>query len=143
MNHNKRDYLTISVFASNTRLSVKALRLYDRLDLLKPDYTDPSSGYRFYHVEQIHKARLIRMMRLMDMPLTLIRQILSEPDDEAEQLIEAYLEDLRAKVDLAGHVVQTLIQTLRGEDIPMPFEIEVKQVQKQTILSSTHHIKVN
>ena len=143
MNDKQSDLQTISIFASSTRLSVKALRLYDQLDILKPAYIDPSSGYRYYHVEQIHTARLIRMMRLMDMPLALIRQVLDVSPDEAEQLILAYLDELQAKLERAGHVVQTLIHTIKGETQPMAFEVNVKTVEAQPIISLTYHVKVD
>ena len=38
--------LTIGEFAHRTRLSVKALRLYDQLGLVTPAMVDASSGYR-------------------------------------------------------------------------------------------------
>jgi hypothetical protein len=47
------DLMTIGAFAERTRLSPKALRLYDRLGLLPPVRTDPVSGYRFYGEDQV------------------------------------------------------------------------------------------
>jgi PPM family protein phosphatase len=38
------ELMTIGEFAGRTRLSAKALRLYDRLGLLRPAQTDPFSG---------------------------------------------------------------------------------------------------
>jgi hypothetical protein len=40
--------LTIGVFAKASRLSPKALRLYDELGLLTPARVDPVTGYRRY-----------------------------------------------------------------------------------------------
>jgi PPM family protein phosphatase len=39
------ELLTIGAFAKASRLSPKALRLYDELGLLVPALTDPLSGY--------------------------------------------------------------------------------------------------
>ena len=69
MNHPKHPLLSIGSFASAARLSLKALRLYDRLDICKPSYVAPESGYRYYQVTQLRDARLIRMMRQMEIPL--------------------------------------------------------------------------
>jgi DNA-binding transcriptional MerR regulator len=143
MNPKRSDLLTIKLFSTNTQLSLKALRLYDQLGILKPLYTDLASGYRYYHVDQIHTARLVRMMRLMDMPLATIRQVLEASPDEAERLILAYWEDMQRRVVLAGHVVQTLIHSLKGEVVPMSLEVHVKAVDTQPVLSVTHHVKVN
>lgn len=40
--------LSIGVFSRRSRLSLKALRLYDRLGLLTPACVDRDSGYRRY-----------------------------------------------------------------------------------------------
>jgi protein phosphatase len=42
----RMDLLTIGAFARASRLSPKALRLYDELDLLRPARVDPDTGYR-------------------------------------------------------------------------------------------------
>jgi len=46
-----KDLLSIGSFANMTRLSIKALRLYDELDILKPLHIDPQSGYRYYGID--------------------------------------------------------------------------------------------
>jgi hypothetical protein len=40
--------LRIGDFAQLSRVSTKALRIYDRLGLLKPCQVDATTGYRFY-----------------------------------------------------------------------------------------------
>lgn len=49
-------------------LSIKALRLYDRLGLLQPAAVNQYNGYRRYHEDQLFAARLIAMLRRLDMP---------------------------------------------------------------------------
>jgi protein phosphatase len=67
------ELLTIGAFAKASRLSPKALRLYDELGLLVPARTDPSSGYRLYDPAQLERARLVARLRLLGMPLARIR----------------------------------------------------------------------
>ena len=50
---------SIGEFAAATRLSPKALRLYDELGLLPPARVDPDSGYRWYAEDQVERARLV------------------------------------------------------------------------------------
>ncbi|MFY9863288.1 MAG: MerR family transcriptional regulator, partial [Trebonia sp.] len=50
--------LTIGEFARASRLSPKALRLYDELGLLRPVRVDEYSGYRYYSPDQLDQARL-------------------------------------------------------------------------------------
>jgi protein phosphatase len=69
------DLLTIGAFARASRLSPKALRLYDELELLRPARVDPDTGYRFYALGQLRRARLVAWLRRLGMPLTLIREV--------------------------------------------------------------------
>ena len=47
--------LTIGEFARASRLSPKALRLYDELGLLRPVRVDEYSGYRYYSPDQLDR----------------------------------------------------------------------------------------
>ena len=73
------DLLSIGAFARRSRLSHKALRVYAELGLLAPAWVDPESGYRFYRAGQIERARLIGLLRRLDMPLARIGQVLELP----------------------------------------------------------------
>ena len=87
--------LSIGAFASLARLSLKALRLYDQLNLLQPRWVDPQTGYRYYGEDQLKSARMIRNMREMDMPLATIRLVLAALADsptQAEALASEYAE---------------------------------------------------
>jgi PPM family protein phosphatase len=70
------DLVSIGEFARLSRLSAKALRLYDELGLLPPARVDPESGYRFYEVEQLDRARLVASLRQIGVTLAQIKVIL-------------------------------------------------------------------
>ena len=88
MNDTRYNLLAIGAFAGAAQLSLKALRLYAQLGILPPSYVDPDSGYRYYHAQQLHRARLIRMLRQIDMPLATIRRVLAASPIEAQQLLQ-------------------------------------------------------
>jgi PPM family protein phosphatase len=67
--------LTIGEFARASRLSPKALGLYDELGLLTPARVDPVSGYRLYEPGQLDRARLVAWLRRLGMPLARIRVV--------------------------------------------------------------------
>lgn len=50
-------------------ISVSSLRHYENVGLLAPEYTDPSSGYRYYSVEQFEILNTIRYLRPHPLPL--------------------------------------------------------------------------
>ena len=64
------ELVTIGAFARASRLSPKALRLYDSLGLLTPAHVDEVSGYRFYRTDQLEQARLVAWLRRLGMPLS-------------------------------------------------------------------------
>jgi DNA-binding transcriptional MerR regulator len=69
---------TVSVgrFATMTHLSVKTLRHYHQVGLLEPAEVDPETGYRYYTLEQLPTAQLIRRLRDLRMPVADVRAVL-------------------------------------------------------------------
>jgi DNA-binding transcriptional MerR regulator len=76
--------MQIGRFARLTGLTVRALRHYDELGLLRPAGVDPESGYRSYEPEQAERAETIRMLRQLEVPLDDIARVL-DSDDPALQ----------------------------------------------------------
>ncbi len=69
------DLLVIGRFARLAGLSVGALRHYDELDLLRPAWVDPETGYRSYRRDQLETARTIVRLRDLEVPLETIRAL--------------------------------------------------------------------
>jgi DNA-binding transcriptional MerR regulator len=75
---------TIGEFAVLGRVSVRMLRHYDAIGLLRPAFVDPHTGYRYYRAAQL--GRLDRVVALKDLGLTLeqVRTVLDDRLDVAE-----------------------------------------------------------
>jgi DNA-binding transcriptional MerR regulator len=71
--------LTIGAFARLGGVSVRTVRHYEQVGVLKPAETDPTTGYRFYRARQL--ARLHRIQALKDLGLSL-QQLAPLLDDE-------------------------------------------------------------
>lgn len=65
----KEKYLSISELAKLRNISTDTLRYYDKINLLKPGYVDPFTGYRYYSIRQYEKLGTIRELRSLGMPL--------------------------------------------------------------------------
>jgi protein phosphatase len=106
------EMLTIGAFAKVCRLSPKALRLYDELDLLRPARVDPDTGYRYYATEQLEQARLVAWLRRLGMPLARIRTVCALEPGPAAREIRAYWAGVEAETatrrDLAAFLVHHL-----------------------------------
>lgn len=72
--------LPIGRFARLCRLSVKQLRHYDDLGLLRPAWVDPHTGYRYYRADQTRDALSIGLLRSLDVPLPAIGSVLAGVD---------------------------------------------------------------
>ena len=76
-------------------ISVSSLRHYENIGLLKPEFTDPQTGYRYYSARQFEVLNTIRYLRVLDMPLSEIADFLSGKDVD---VIEEKLHRQKAQV---------------------------------------------
>lgn len=73
-------------------VSVRALRLYDKLGVLKPGYVDEASGYRYYTTEQVQQLQSVISLRNTGFSLIEIKSVMDD-----EQYPERLLELLKKK----------------------------------------------
>lgn len=76
----KRELFQIGDVARMFHLSVGSLRHYERVGLLRPEYVDPDTGYRYYSTRQFECLNTIRYLRALDMPLEQIAGFLKNRD---------------------------------------------------------------
>jgi DNA-binding transcriptional MerR regulator len=127
------DLMSIGEFARLSRLSAKALRLYDELGLLPPAQVDPDSGYRWYAAGQLDNARLVASLRQIGVPLAQIQLILSLEPEAAAAQVGAYWSGAEAdhagRRDLAGY----LVDRLAGKRSVM-YEVKVRDIPARSLL---------
>jgi DNA-binding transcriptional MerR regulator len=135
--------LTIGVFARRSRLSMKALRLYDRMGLLVPADVDPENGYRRYRESQLVTARLIVMLRRLDMPLTQVADIIAAPGPEAAERLTAYWNEFEKRVASQRELASHLRSRLSGRDEPLGYpDVLIRDVPEQLVLVEQQHVPV-
>jgi DNA-binding transcriptional MerR regulator/effector-binding domain-containing protein len=115
--------LTIGEFSRVTHLSVKALRHYDEVGLLRPAEIDASTGYRRYAAAQVPVAHVIRRFRDLDMPLAGIREVLEAPDlATRDRAIVGHLERMERVLEQTQETVASLRTLLDGTGSDLPVE---------------------
>jgi len=115
--------LSIGEFSRMTHLSVKALRHYDEVGLLRPAEVDSSSGYRRYATGQVPIAQVVRRFRDLDMPLEEIRNVLNAPDVAArDQAVLAHLQRMQETLERTQATVASLQALLDGSRPTLPVE---------------------
>jgi DNA-binding transcriptional MerR regulator len=132
------DLMSIGEFARLSRLSPKALRLYDELGLLPPAQVDPDSGYRWYAAGQLDNARLVASLRQIGVPLAEIQRILSLEPEAAAAHVSAYWSgaeaDHSARRGLAGYLVDRL--TGKGN---VMYEVKIRDIPARSLLCLLRH----
>jgi DNA-binding transcriptional MerR regulator len=107
-------YLSIGDFSRATHMTVKTLRHYHQLGLLKPAAVDPLTGYRRYGTDQIPTAQVIRRFRDLGMLLDEIQGVLSAPDlRKRNERITAHLHRLEGELGRTQAAVASLRDLLR------------------------------
>ena len=108
---------TVSVgrFATMTHLSVKTLRHYHQVGLLEPAEIDPYTGYRYYTLDQLPTAQLIRRLRDLRMPVADVRAVLAASSPhERDTLIAAHIDHLETELAKTQSAVESLRALLEG-----------------------------
>jgi DNA-binding transcriptional MerR regulator len=100
-------------FGAATRLSPKALRLYAEHGLLVPARTDPGTGYRRYHQDQIPRARLIGRLRALRLPLTRIAVLLTLSPQARQAELRAWLSAQETELQHRRELVEAIDETDR------------------------------
>ncbi len=126
--------LKISEFSRLGSVSVKTLRYYDEIGLLRPAEVDSWTKYRYYHVTQLPRLRRIVLLKQMGFMLAEIGRILDHNLD-TDQLL--YLVRLRRN-DVAQQLHQFeqrlsdlnhWIEQLQQENNMSSYEMQVKEVE--------------
>ena len=133
--------LSIGVFSRRSRLSPKALRLYDRKGVLVPADVDPDTGYRRYRESQLGIARLVVMLRRLNVPLMQVAEIVTAPGAIGAELLSAYWESVERKLasqrELHAHITSRLL----GEEGRMVWpDVKERDVAEQRHVDQRHRL---
>ncbi|MEV0591895.1 MerR family transcriptional regulator [Nonomuraea cavernae] len=135
---------SIGDFARLGLVSVRMLRHYDAIGLLRPAHVDPATGYRSYQAAQLSRLNRIVAIKNLGFTLEQVRTILDDKVTAAElhgmvRLRRAQLE-AQISADLARlRVVEARLRTIETEGYMHPEEVVVKKLDPITVaeLSAT------
>lgn len=99
----------IGEVAKMFHVSVGTLRHYEQAGLLMPEYVDPETGYRYFGIRQFEVLNTIRYLRVLDMPLSQIREFLENRDI---QVIQEKLRQQMEEVDRRRRQLEIIEQKI-------------------------------
>jgi DNA-binding transcriptional MerR regulator len=131
----------IGDFSKLSRVSVKALRYYDELGLLKPAHVDHFTGYRFYSADQL--PQLNRILALKDLGFSLeqtmrllegalvpaqMREILLMKQAELHQRVQ----DEQSRLAR----VEARLRLIEQEDTMPEYDVVLKRIEATVVASA-------
>jgi DNA-binding transcriptional MerR regulator len=134
--------MSIGEFARRSRLSPKALRLYDGLGLLSPARVDELSGYRYYEGAQLEQARLIATLRQVGVPLAALKELLAlDPAELAEQ-VTAFWQEAESRHAGQRELVTSLVDRIAGRSTVM-HEVASREMPQRSLLCLKRNVDVS
>ncbi|WP_123745649.1 MerR family transcriptional regulator [Saccharothrix texasensis] len=133
--------LGIGEFSRRSRLSVKALRLYERQGLLRPAEVDTGNGYRRYREDQLAAARLVALLRRLDMPLAVVARIVAAPEDVRADLVGGYWAEVEHRMAVRrGLAAHLRVMLSGGKGLLDMYEVKQREVPDQVVLTEQRHL---
>ena len=116
----KENYYTIGEVSKIKGITIRALRFYDRIGLLKPSYIDPGSRYRYYHINQFVYLDIIKAARTMDIsPNDLIPYFNEKNSKGLMDFLDRHNERILLKIDdlqKIAHGINEVKKTLHSAE---------------------------
>ena len=143
--------ISIGEFSKICKVTVKTLRYYDRIGLLKPVHVDDMTGYRYYSREQLEKMLLIQRLKRYGFSLEEVRDILRCTEQGAllSQMLQQKEKLVREKKDmelaigeLTAHM-QNYERTGDLMDYQKGYRIEVKEVPARNVIACRQKMSVD
>lgn len=135
-------WMTIGEFATRTRLSPKALRIYADLGLVVPAEVDPASGYRRYQESQLERARLVALLRRLDMPLADIADVIDRDPAAAADAVTRWWEREEVVLTERRALIVYIQSRLKGEGEPPMREVSTRAIPERKVASVSRHVTI-
>jgi effector-binding domain-containing protein len=132
--------IKIGDFSKLSQVSIKALRYYDEMGLLKPASIDRETGYRYYEANQL--PRLNRILALKDLGFSLqqIGQVLNEgvSSEQLHGMLRLKRAELQRQITdeqerLAR--IEARLSMIDMEDAMSSYDVVLKHVDAQLVAS--------
>lgn len=130
----------IGDFSRMSRVTVKALRHYDAVGLLRPSHVDDASGYRYYTAEQL--PQLYRILALKDIGFSLeqIASLLQKgvAAQELHGMLRLRQAEIESKIQEEQERlirVEARLKLMEQENIMANYDIVIKSVEPIRVVS--------
>jgi DNA-binding transcriptional MerR regulator/effector-binding domain-containing protein len=141
-----KEYFTIGEVSKLFSVKIATLRYYDEIGLLRPEFSDEKTNYRYYSTQQFERLNSIKYLRALDLPIseiidffnyreidTLVEMLRKKKDEVAKkkrelELIEIKIANRLMKIEEA---VSSHLDTISEVKLP---EMRVAYLRREYLL---------
>jgi len=140
----KNDLFTIGELSKISRISVKTLRYYDQIDLLKPSFIDPENHYRYYSWNHIFTISIIKELKLFEFSISEIKELLKR--DDLDRIVLLYrqkkaeiekqlfhLENIKTRIENRFETFENYFRQKKEEELLLNY-IELKEIPQRSVV---------
>jgi len=102
---------TVNKLATLSGVSIRTLRFYDEIDLLKPAFIG-DNGYRYYQEQQLLLLQQILFFRELGFELKQIQRILGQSDFDKIEALRSHKKVLRKRIGRMETLMTTIDKTI-------------------------------
>jgi len=130
--------LKIGDFSKIARVTIRSLRHYDQLNLLKPLYVEADSGYRIYSVDQLPRLNRIIFLKELGFSLNEVKELVDDDIsvDKMKSMLHNRKKDLENQI-LASEenlkAVNERLHKIETESQIPEYDIAIKKVDSYTV----------
>lgn len=136
--YDKAELLSIGEVAKLTGAGIQALRYYERKNILKPAFTDPDTGYRYYSLDQLYQVVLITNCVQLGIPL---KQLADAHNDMAnmEDFLNNCNKVAERKIEILQAGVEGFVKAL--EKIKQSRQYQPGQIYSRQFSERYYHLQ--
>src|SRR5688572_188322 len=132
--------IRIGDFSKLSRVSIKTLRFYDEMGLLKPIEVDRFTGYRYYEFDQL--PRLYRILALKDLGFSLeeIGRLLEDhlSTEQMRGMLKLRQAEIRQRVEEEAERLERVelwLRQIEQEDSMSKYDVVIKNIEPIKVAS--------
>ncbi|MDO5444810.1 MAG: MerR family transcriptional regulator [Eubacteriales bacterium] len=129
--------LKISEFSKLSHLTIKALRYYEKEELLKPASVDEWNNYRFYETSQLETAAKIKSYRQLDLSIEEIKAVFNGTD------VKEILQEKLKLLTREKHLIESRLSIINSilEDKEMKYQVTEKVIPEKIVYTAESVLK--